>query len=26
VYTGGCYTYFDSVEQLGVIVELLENY
>lgn len=26
VYTGGCYTYFESVEQLGVIVELLENY
>jgi methylmalonyl-CoA/ethylmalonyl-CoA epimerase len=26
VYTGGCYTYFESADQLGVIVELLENY
>jgi methylmalonyl-CoA epimerase len=25
-YTGGCYTYFDSLQQLGVILELLENY
>ena len=25
-YTGGCYTYFDSLQQLGVIIELLENY
>ena len=25
-YTGGCYAYFDSEKQLGVIVELLENY
>lgn len=26
VYTGGCYTYFDSEKQLGVLIELLENY
>ena len=26
VYTGGCYTYFESEPQLGVILELLENY
>ena len=26
VYTGGCYTYFETEPQLGVIVELLENY
>ncbi len=25
-YTGGCYTYFDSVQKLGVALELLENY
>ena len=25
-YTGGCYSYFDSLRQLGVMVELLENY
>jgi len=26
VYTGGCYTYFESEPQLGVILELLESY
>jgi len=25
-YTGGCYSYFDSVRKLGVMLELLENY
>jgi methylmalonyl-CoA/ethylmalonyl-CoA epimerase len=25
-YTGGCYAYFDSIKQLGVVIELLENY
>ena len=25
-YTGGCYAYIDSAPQLGVILELLENY
>jgi len=25
-YTGGCYSYFDSICQLGVMLELLENY
>lgn len=25
-HTGGCYAYFDSAEQLGVLIELLENY
>jgi len=25
-YTGGCYTYFDSIQKLGVALELLENY
>ena len=25
-YTGGCYTYFDSVQKLGVALELLEHY
>jgi methylmalonyl-CoA/ethylmalonyl-CoA epimerase len=25
-YTGGCYTYVDSVSDLGVILELLENF
>lgn len=25
-HTGGCYAYFDSEKQLGVILELLENY
>ena len=24
--SGGCYAYFDSEEELGVILELLENY
>jgi methylmalonyl-CoA epimerase len=26
VYTGGCYTYFESEPQLGVVLELLESY
>jgi methylmalonyl-CoA/ethylmalonyl-CoA epimerase len=25
-YTGGCYTYVDSASDLGVILELLENF
>lgn len=25
-YTGGCYTYLDSVKELGVALELLENF
>ena len=25
-YTGGCYTYLDSTPQLGVALELLENF
>ncbi|RKY67576.1 MAG: hypothetical protein DRP97_07235 [Candidatus Latescibacterota bacterium] len=25
-YTGGCYGYIDSAPQLGLILELLENY
>ena len=25
-YTGGCYSYIDSTPQLGVVLELLENY
>lgn len=26
LYTGGMYTYVDSVKQLGVVLELLENF
>ncbi len=25
-HTGGCYTYFESNDKLGMIIELLENY